>query len=168
MIDFRDYLTELFEKPFTLKTVKNRGALVTYVYEINPQLEPKNREENRDNLVTVNFSLMREGEGENEWEVDFVRGGSTALTGKGDAGRVFATVLSAIQDFTKTHKPSTLVFTAAKSELRVSDLSYRSGSRIKLYSAMIKRFAPKFGYRLLDAKDVGSVKHLFVLQRVEP
>jgi len=164
--DFRSYLTELFENPFALKSVRRGNALVSYLYQIDPQLEPQNSEENRNNLVTVNFALMNVEE--NEWDVDFVRGGSTALTGKGDAGRVFATVLSAIQDFTKAYKPNTLLFTAAKNELRVSDLSYRSGSRVKLYSAMVKRFAPKLGYKLVDAKDVGSVKHLFVLQRVNP
>jgi len=163
MNGFRSYLAELFEQPFSLKSVNTGRSFVTYFYEIDPK---QNSENNLDNTITVNFSHINPDE--DEWDMDFDRGGTTALTGKGEAGRVFATVLDAVKQFIQKYKPNTVLFTAAKNELRATDLSYRSGSRIKLYHSLIKRFAPRMGYKLVNAKDVGSVKHLFVLQRVKP
>jgi len=164
---FVSYLTELFERPFTLKTVQMRNGRwprVSYLYEINPQLVPQNREENRKNLVTVNF----QNTGEGEWDVDFLRGGSAAITGEGQANQVFTTVLDALRDFTQKHKPHSLSFAVAKNELRATDLSYRSGSRLKLYRSLIKRFAPQMGYKVVFSSDVGSVNHFFLLHREKP
>jgi len=173
MIDFRAYLTELFEKPLTLDRIKQRETLVSYFYKIDPQLEPKNRDESRDNTLTVNFELIGREVDRTDWQLDFVRGGSTAITDKGDAGRVFATVISAVQDFITKHKPDSISFTAAKEEYRPNARSYSKGSRIRLYSSLIKRFAPKMGYALVDNKDRDGAYYanhpaLFTLERIKP
>jgi hypothetical protein len=166
-IDFRSYLAELFERPFKLvNTIPNTGSGVSYVYQISDcpskAVKPGDCPERNDTL-TVNFSYMNpQG---NEWEIDFTRGGSTALTGEGQASRVFASVLDAIKRFTNNYEPETLTFSAAKYELRVSDWSYRSGSRVRLYKSMISKYAPRLGYSLAYSQEKGNKMDVFVLKR---
>jgi len=166
MKGFRTHLTELFERPFRFDTKWKRelmyGSIVTYEYIMDTKEE--------DNTLTVNFGE----ESENSWTVDFLVGGSVLLTGKGNAARVFATVLDALRRFIREHKPETLTFTASKEELNLSDHSMRTGSRVRAYKALIKRFAPQMGYELGSVEDqnfsVGPHdfdEHLFVLRKVK-
>jgi hypothetical protein len=78
---------------------------------------------------------------ENNWGVEFYRNNSQAVTGEGDAQRVFATVLAAIGQFIKKKKPNTLFFTAVKEE-------DPTGSRAKLYDRLVQRYATGLGYDL--------------------
>jgi len=175
MRDFRAYLTELFDSPFTLVRVKEKklfmGSIVTYFYKMDPALQHKDSRNDRKNSVTVNFQSFGDDPNGQTWEVDFIRGGAATLTGQGQAERVFATALDAIRRFVGEYNPEVLMFTAAKEEMRMSDLSKRKGSRISLYKAIIRRYAPRMGYEMIstDKQYVkGGEEHVFILKKVKP
>lgn len=73
-------------------------------------------------------------------EIMFSRGGSYDMTGKGDAARVMATVINAINIYLKNYKPG-YVFFSAKT----------TGGRASAYAAMIRRVAN--GYKLLTPEE---------------
>jgi hypothetical protein len=92
-------------------------------------------------------------------EVVFKRGGSYDMTGKGDASRVLATVLNAINIYVTKYKPLYIAFSAKS-----------TGGRASAYAAMIKRAAQ--GYRLLEPGDPAAPPYIvpqeyqpFVLER---
>lgn len=87
--------------------------------------------------INISFVPVRN----NIVEIEFSRGGSTDVTGKGDTGFVFATVLEAVRQYLKNHQPKAIIFSASKGE---------TGSRPKLYQSLINRFANDFGYEQQD------------------
>ena len=156
--DFHSYLTELYDKPFRLVRTVETHDHAAYHYTDGDENDPK-----ADYLV-VNFGYIQpEDEG---WDMDFTRGGSTALTGGGKATQVFATVMDGFKRFTRKYYAKTVSFTAAKSEVNAKTYSYSSGSRIKLYNSLIKRYAAQAGYRLESVKSLGMGRELFVLERI--
>jgi hypothetical protein len=90
----------------------------------------------------TNLSIMFNDEGDGEYQVEFYRNNSLAVTGEGDAQRVFATVLAAIQKFIKKYKPWRLTFSASKDP----DEAHNTESRAKLYNRMVQRYARAWGY----------------------
>ena len=90
----------------------------------------------------TNLSIMFNDEGDEEWQVEFYRSNSQELTGEGDAQRVFATVLTAIQQFIQKEHPWRIVF-SAKQEIEPGQYNT---SRSKLYSRMVQRYANAWGY----------------------
>jgi hypothetical protein len=84
-------------------------------------------------IIGISFTPVGNGE---VTEVSFTRGGTHEMTGKGDAARVMATVINAINIFIQKYKPPYLVFSAKS-----------TGGRASAYTAMIKRIAR--GYELL-------------------
>ena len=60
------------------------------------------------------LSIMFNNEGDDEYQIEFHRNNSQAVTGEGDAQRVFATVLDAIQQFLKVEQPWKFIFSASK------------------------------------------------------
>ena len=83
--------------------------------------------------IGISFTPVGEGDAT---EVVFTRGGTHEMTGKGDAARVMATVINAINIFVQKYKPPYLVFSAKS-----------TGGRASAYTAMIQRVAR--GYKLL-------------------
>jgi len=83
----------------------------------------------------IGISFTPAGNGEIT-DVAFTRGGTHELTGKGDASRVMATVIKAINIYANKYKPPYLVFSAKS-----------GGGRASAYTAMIRRAAQ--GYELL-------------------
>ena len=156
--DFRSYLSELYDKPFRLVRTVETHDHAAYHYTDGDENDPK-----ADYLV-VNFGYIQpQDEG---WDMDFTRGGSTALTGGGKAAQVFATVMDGFKRFTRKYYAKTVSFTAAKSEVNAKTYSYSSGSRVKLYNSLIKRYAAQAGYRLESVKSLGMGRELFVLERI--
>ena len=95
--------------------------------------------------------------GDDVWEVDFYRNNRQDVTGEGDAQRIFATVLNAIQKFVKKYKPEHLKFLADK-DVR----SGRNGeSRTKLYDRLVQRYARAWGYRAFRAETGRIVQYEF-------
>ena len=147
--DLRSYLNELYDKPFRLIRTVEAYDHAAYHYTDGDENDPK-----ADYLV-VNFGYIQpEDEG---WDMDFTRGGSTALTGEGKATQVFATVMDGFKRFTRKYYAKTISFYAAKGELD-KNLSYRSGSRVKLYDSLIRRYAGQAGYRLQSGETTGIVR----------
>ena len=88
------------------------------------------------------LSIMFNHEGDNEWQVEFWRGGSQEVTGEGDAQRIFATVLNAIQQFIKKQQPEKIIFSASKDVEPGQNVE----SRAKLYNSLVARYARAWGY----------------------
>ena len=97
---------------------------------------------------------------EEAWSVEFYRNNSQEVTGEGDAQRVFATVLSAIQTFIKKYKPNKVFFAANK----VDDTGHDSPSRARLYDSLVQRYAKSWGFKAFRA-DTGN-KVMYELSRI--
>ena len=98
---------------------------------------------------------------EEAWSVEFYRNNSQEVTGEGDAQRVFATVLSAIQTFIKKYKPNKVFFAANK----VDDTGHDSPSRARLYDSLVQRYAKDWGFKAFRA-DTGN-KVMYELSRIK-
>ena len=98
---------------------------------------------------------------EEAWSVEFYRNNSQEVTGEGDAPRVFATVLSAIQTFIKKYKPNKVFFAANK----VDDTGHDSPSRARLYDSLVQRYAESWGFKAFRA-DTGN-KVMYELSRIK-
>lgn len=119
-------LVELFTDPYKIEWAEHNENEIDAVFVTD-----------YDTSVTVSFDRM----GMNLWSISFdasywdsknnVRVKTFLKTGQGDAPRIFATVIAAIQDFVNKYKPKYIWFTA----------SYNEPSRVKLYTTMAKKFA---------------------------
>jgi hypothetical protein len=99
---------------------------------------------------------------EEAWNVEFYRNNSQEVTGEGDAQRVFATVLSAIQKFIKKYKPNKVIFSASKEV----EQGQNAQSRARLYDSLVQRYARAWGFRAFRA-DTGN-KVIYELSRIKP
>lgn len=76
-------------------------------------------------------------------DIEFTRGGSHDITGRGDAERVFATVINAITTYLKNYRqPSYILF------------SGKETSRNKLYQRLVVRYAAGFGYQVTSQEEL--------------
>jgi pyrimidine deaminase RibD-like protein/peptidoglycan hydrolase-like protein with peptidoglycan-binding domain len=112
----------------------------------------------------TNLSIMfnREDDENDTWGVEFYRDNSQEVTGEGDAQRIFATVLAAIQKFIKKYKPQKLFFSASKEV----EPGQNSESRAKLYDRLVQRYARDWGYRAFRADTGALVRYEF--SRIKP
>ena len=99
---------------------------------------------------------------EEAWSVEFYRNNSQEVTGEGDAQRVFATVLSAIQTFIKKYKPNKVYFSASKEV----EQGQNAQSRSSLYDTLVQRYARAWGFKAFRA-DTGN-KVMYELTRIKP
>ena len=123
----KDFITEAFDRPYAFKW--QRGDHGDYdVFVKLPDGSP------------LNISFVREDF--NGWHVAFDRGHSQDITGEGDAQRIFATVLTSIQQFIIKQDPDRLYFSASK------DVEHGQNpeSRARLYERMVHRYAAAMGY----------------------
>ena len=88
------------------------------------------------------LSIMFEHTTPYEVNVSFWRNNSLEVTGEGDAQRIFATVLAAIQEFLKMEQPANISFSASKEV----EPGQNSLSRAKLYNRLVQRYASAWGY----------------------
>jgi len=95
-------------------------------------------------ILSIMFSLDYGAYGDEEWTVEFWRGHNQEVTGAGDQQRIFATVLSAIQQFINDNNPERIRFSASKEV----EQGQNSMSRTNLYTALVKRYANRWGYRV--------------------
>jgi hypothetical protein len=103
----------------------------------------------------TNLSVMFNNEGDAKWQVEFWRNNSQDVTGEGDAQRIFATVLNAIQKFIKKHKPLQITFSVDK---EVESGSNKQ-SRAKLYNRLVDRYATSLGYDARTIDDGYAVRY---------
>ena len=121
--------------------------------------------------LSIMFNQQEGDEGEKVVQVEFYRNNSQEVTGEGDAQRIFATVLTAIQQYIKEQNPERLTFSASKET--DPTIYYEPGepqpnpeSRAKLYDRLVQRYARAWGYRALRA-DNGSLV-IYELTRLKP
>ena len=117
-----EFLTEAFNQPYPLTWNKSEHG----DYDALARLPDG-----------TNLSILFNNEGDEEWQVEFYRNNSLEVTGEGDAQRVFATVLTAIQQFIQKEHPWRIVFSASKLVLRGQD----KNSRASLYNSLVARYA---------------------------
>jgi hypothetical protein len=128
----------------------------------------------QDALVNLpdgtNLSIMFSHEDNNEWQVEFHRNNSQEVTGEGDAQRIFATVLNAMQKFIKKQKPARLTFAASKVMdptiyYEPDEPQPNPASRAKLYDRLVQRYAKAWGYRAFRADNGHAV--IYELSRMK-
>jgi hypothetical protein len=145
-------ITEAFDQPYPLTWEKS---------EADDSMDALARLPDGSNL-SIMFNMEYDEEGEEVIQVEFHRNNSQEVTGDGDAQRVFATVLAAIQQYIKAHNPKRLTFSASKEV----EPDQNSESRAKLYDRLVIRYARTWGYRPLRA-DTGSIVR-YELSRIKP
>ena len=148
MKSFKTHLAELFDKPFPIHLQREGTDEAKYSY--------KWMENGKEQFVVVYFARLSTPTPDS-WDCTFSRNGSTAMTGEGRAAQVFASVLDGFKRFLHRYKPKDVSFIAAKNEINAKTLSYTSGSRVKLYMALIKRYAEAHGYKLEGRKEMPTV-----------
>ena len=110
--------------------------------------------------LSIMFNQQLSDEGEESTQVEFYRNNSQEVTGEGDAQRVFATVLTAIQQYIKKRKPLSLTFSASKDV----EPGQNSQSRANLYDRLVQRYARSWGYRAFRADNGNLV--MYELSRI--
>jgi hypothetical protein len=121
--------------------------------------------------LSIMFNKQQDEDGEEAVQIEFYRNNSQEVTGEGDAQRVFATVITAIQKYIKQHNPLKLTFSASK--LLDPTVYYEPDepqpnpeSRAKLYDRLIQRYSRAWGYRAFRADTHGLV--IYELSRLKP
>jgi GNAT superfamily N-acetyltransferase len=129
----------------SLKQPHDQGVVEAFDQPYKGKWE-KSESDSHDMLVRLpdgtNLSIMFNNEGNDEYQVEFYRNNSQKLTGEGDAQRIFATVLNAIQKFVKKRQPWRLIFSASKSV----EPGQNTQSRARLYDRLVGRYANDWGY----------------------
>lgn len=131
-------LTETFNSPYPVQVVKLDKKFGVPRYQANVKLP-----DNSDMRIIFMRDSLRPDK-DSRWEAEFYRDGSLGITGKGDAFRVFATMIEAIRQFIELEEPQSIIFSATK-ELEDDDVGNEE-SRTKLYKRMVTRFANSMGY----------------------
>ena len=131
MKTFKQYITELFDKPARWDLQINEPDILRYEANIN------------GSTLLINF-IER---GLYDWEMDFKVDGKSNITGGGNEIAIFSTVLDAMKDFDERIDDIRFItFDAAKG----GDLG---DSRVKLYEKLIRKFASLHSYSLADKRD---------------
>lgn len=138
MIKFKQHISESFNRPYKYKTSE---VLPGQLYEMVFKTQSGDK-------VVVEIEAWDKRR--MNWEIEFFRNEEQHVTGEGDAMRIFATVIKIIEDFVKKHSPDSIKFSAHKEEEESLD---KKGSREKLYSRMVKRFAGGMGYKVKEKGD---------------
>jgi hypothetical protein len=134
--DNEEDLNEAFDQPYQLKW--DNGEFGDY--DAYTQLPDGS-----------SLSIMFNREDDDVFTVEFWRSNSQDVTGEGDSQKIFATVLSAIQEFLTKEQPRFISFTGAKGEQETN-----KDSRVSLYSKLLQRYASRWGYRLKNVHDSGD------------
>ncbi len=164
MISFKQYITEVFDKPYKWSggrvakgsiTSENDGVPEDYAF--------KTSDGGLIELTASHFwmpageklsfmSVAKEGHAVG---IEFVKRSykgtnkdrsTYGMTGEGDAMRIMATVLDIIKSIIKKHEPAMLYFSGDKDDKE-------KGGRVGAYKAIIKRFAGKAGYKSITKED---------------
>jgi hypothetical protein len=106
---------------------------------------------------------------EEAWSVEFWRNNSQEVTGEGDAQKVFATVLAAIQQFIKRKNPGSISFSASKepeADMAQPGANVNPESRAKLYNRLVQRYASSMGYSVQQQE--GNSRVTYTLRPANP
>jgi len=149
----REAVTESFDKPYKiLRWEKGDFGDVDAIARLD---------DNTFLSIMFNKGVSKDSK-EEAWSVEFYRNNSQEVTGEGDAQRVFATVISAMQTFIKKYKPNRIIFSASKEV----EQGQNAQSRARLYDSLVQRCARSWGFRAFRA-DTGN-KVIYELNRIQP
>ena len=153
----REVIVEAFDQPYKTKSEKSEYGDVDMLAKLPD-----------GSNLSIMFNQEYGDEGEEVVQVEFYRNNSQEVTGDGDAQRIFATVLDAIQKYIKKYKPQKLSFSASKEVDMDADNveKFNPESRAKLYDRLVQRYARAWGYRAFRA-DTGSIVR-YELSRLKP
>ena len=122
----KDFIQESFNQPYSLKWEKGEhGDLDAFT--------------NLDDGSKLSIMFNKPFNKNEPWMVEFYRNDSQDVTGEGDAYRIFATVLNAIEQFIKKVKPVGILFSSVEE-------ADTTGSRAKLYDRMVQKYTSQLGY----------------------
>jgi len=143
-------MKEAFNQPYKTKSEKSEHGDIDILAKLPD-----------GSNLSIMFNQEYGDEGEEVTQVEFYRNNSQEVTGEGDAQRIFATVLDAIQKYIKKYKPQRLSFSASKEidptiNYGPDDVVPNPESRAKLYDRLVQRYARASGYRAFRA-DNGSI-----------
>ena len=131
MKPFKQYVTELFDKPVRWKLDTENPYRLTYEAKIDG--------------TTLSVDFLNKGN--EDWEMVFDVNGKSNVTGGGNEIAVFSTVLDIMKDFDKRTDAQIIRFDAAKG-------AEDGSSREKLYDRFVRKFASSHGYNLVDKRDI--------------
>ena len=146
-------INEAFDQPYPLKWETSDYGDVDALARL-PDGSP----------LSIMFNQQQDNDGEAITQVEFYRNNSQEVTGEGDAQRIFATVLTAIQKYIKKYKPLRLTFSASKEidmDADYVDAKFNPESRAKLYDRLVQRYAKAWGYRAFRADNGDLVIYEF-------
>ena len=150
-------INEAFDQPYPLKWETSDYGDVDALARL-PDGSP----------LSIMFNQQQDNDGEAITQVEFYRNNSQEVTGEGDAQRIFATVLTAIQKYIKKYKPLRLTFSASKEidmDADYVDAKFNPESRAKLYDRLVQRYARAWGYRAFRADNGDLV--IYELSRIQ-
>jgi hypothetical protein len=148
---------EAFDQPYKTKSEKSEYGDIDMLAKLPDGTN-----------LSIMFNQEYDGEGEEVTQVQFYRNNSQEVTGEGDAQRIFATVLNAIQKFIKKQKPQRLTFSASKepeADMVATGARANPESRAKLYDRLVQRYAKALGYRAFRADNGKMV--IYELSRID-
>ena len=142
-------IEEAFDQPYNMKWEKSEADDDSYDALVKLP--------DGSNL-NIMFNQDYDDEGEGIYSIEFWRNNSQDVTGEGDAQRIFATVLNAIQQFIQKHRPNRFYFSASKEVDMDADNveKFNPESRAKLYNRLLQRYAGTWGYnvQIQDQNDI--------------
>jgi len=144
-------VNEAFDQPYKLKWEKGDHGDIDAIAKMDD-----------GNYLSIMFNKGYNQDKEEAWNIEFFRNNSQEVTGEGDAQRVFATVLTAIQIFIKKYKPNRVIFSASKEV----EQGQNAQSRARLYDSLVQRYARAWGFKAFRA-DTGN-KVIYELSRRQP
>ena len=144
-------VNEAFDQPYKLKWERGDHGDIDAISKLPD-----------GNYLSIMFNKQSNEDNEEAWNVEFWRNNSQEVTGEGDAQRVFATVLSAIQTFIKKYKPNRIIFSASKEV----EQGQNAQSRARLYDSLVQRYARAWGFRAFRAENGDKV--IYELNRIKP
>ena len=148
MKSFKQYITEVFDKPYKWSGGNVAKGSITPENDGVPEDYTFRTSDGGSIEVTANhfwIDLDRQLGGMkikktgHTIAIEFSKDGSYGMSGEGDAMRIMATVLDIIEAIIKKHEPAMLYFSGDKDDKE-------KGGRVGAYKAIIKRFAGKAGY----------------------
>ena len=146
MIEFRSYLTELFDKPFPVRELKRIGwqsSVIEITYQAQTDADPYL---GIPQYLNIDITKINQG-----WEINFTLDGSHELTHAGKPYRIFASVVEAVKMFLKWHMET---FNELPKQLdMISKTS--EGKRDAVYSALVRRFGKQYGYKIANTEVYG-------------
>jgi hypothetical protein len=169
MITFKQFITELFEKPYSFSSFGTLPSKKLFQWAYSDEIDMGDEEgdvanykfktdDGRTFVINFNYTVRPM---KVICKIDFDDTGAEdehLLTGKGDAMRILTTVLFTIQKELKRSKPDYVEFSSQKVEKE------KKTGRTKLYGRMVRQFAGKMGYNLKSIVD-HKYKNIFVLEK---